>query len=205
LRRVVLGILVASIAIFIVAAPASAASRRTYVQNFNNYPQGEWLEGSSISSWEVVYADQQCGGTYGCQDWWIGGYLKPTGGSQNGLEGGDQKGAITAHFTYPVTSISVTALAAYQFNAAYTLTAFGRRGRTVGHSTVVKNADEGLPAFSGFGYFPVSVSHLRAPACSFTFSAKWLAASNPMYTSAGYLVGTINVRLDNDWRGHRCP
>lgn len=204
LRRLTIIFVVSLVGGLAAAAPASAASVRTYTQNFNDYPQGEWLSGRAISSWEVVYSRQQCGGTGGCQSYWIAGYIKPDGGLQDGLEGGDVKGPITARFTYPVTSISVIAQPAVQFNAAYTLKAFDRNGRTVGRSMVVHNGDQELPDFDGFGYFPMSVTHLRAPACSFTFSAKWLAATSSFYTTASYEVGKIVVHLANGRGIHRC-
>ena len=204
LRRFAFVFVFAFVAGLTVVAPTSAASKGVYTQNFNDYPQGEWLHGSAVSFWEIVYARHQCGGTLGCQDWWIAGYINSDGGLQNGLEGGEDKGLIKARFTYPVTSIALIAQPGVQFNAAYSLTAFGRNGRAVGKSTVVHNGDQGLPGFDGFGYFPVAVTHLRAPACSFTFSAKWLAASSPFYKSAGFEVGTITVRLQNGRDAHRC-
>jgi hypothetical protein len=205
LRRFAIVFVLAFTAGLTVIAPTSAASGRVYTQNFNAYPQGEWLHGSAISSWEIVYPRHQCGGTQGCQNWWIVGYIKPTGGLQNGLGGGDDKGLIHARFTYPVTSIALIAQPAVQFNAAYSLTAFGRDGHAVGKTTIVHNGDQELPGFDGFGYFPMAVAHLRAPACSFTFSAKWLAASSPFYRSTAYEVGTITIRLANGRGAHRCP
>jgi hypothetical protein len=204
LRRFALVFVLALVGGLTIVAPVAAASKHTYTQNFNDYPQGEWLHGSAISSWEITYAKHQCGGTLGCQDWWIIGYIKPTGGLQNGLAGGQDKGLIHGRFTYPVTSIAIIAQPAVQFNAVYSLTAFGRDGHAVGKTTVVHNGDQDLPGFDGFGYFPMALTHLRAPACSFTIASTWLAATSPFYRSAAYEVGTITVRLENSGQAHRC-
>ena len=179
------------------AGSASAASKSTMVDDFSTYAQGVWLPGSAISTSEITFPDQQCGGQIGCHGWFIGGDV-----SDPGLHGGEYLGLISGTLAYPASALSIHAKAGYQFKAAYTLSAFDARGQLVGTVTEVRQADEGLPDYDGPGYFPITLANLRGPACSFLISSKWLASSYAPNNSAEYGISDVSLRVQSG--GQRC-
>jgi hypothetical protein len=182
------------------AGPAGAASThdRTVVVDLSAVGQTNIMTGDFFSSLGVTFPAQQCGPVT-CLDWFVG-WIQ----GDDAIGAGDYNGPITARFSMPVSAISVQLAPAFQYRGSYTLSAFDANGRLVGQKTVVKNQDPGLPDFTGWGYFPVSLTHLSGPACSMRVSGTWLNSSWTANGTADFGLSSITLQRQAVGPSQRC-
>jgi hypothetical protein len=186
LIRSVRALMLVAIASLVFASPAFAASRAAVTIDFSTYPTGQWLPGSALSAKGFIFPAQQCG-PIGCHDWWVGGDMYDPG-----LQGSAYEGPISFRVLAPASSIAIEVMAEVQYKGVFTISAFDVKGKLVGRRTVIRQQDQGLPGFQGFGYFPMSMGLLR-DACSFTISSKWLAGSGYQYLDAPFAVNFVKI------------
>ncbi len=198
--RMVRSLVLATIAGVLLAGPTAASSPhdRTAVVDLSAVGQGNIMPGNFFAPLGVTFPAQQCGPVT-CQDWFVG-WIQ----GDDAIGAGDDNGPITARFSMPVSAISVQLAPAFQYRGSYTLEAFDAGGRPVGQTTVIKNQDPDLPGFTGWGYFPVSVTHLSGPACSMRVSRKWLAASWTSNGTTTFGLSSIALQRQTVGPAQRC-
>jgi hypothetical protein len=185
--RVIRASLLAVAAALALAGPAGAVcgpASRPVTVDFSTAGEGTLAPGVFRSA-GLVLPSSQCG-TFGCHQWFVGFVF-----GDEALTAGEATGPVRANFTLPVTDVSVLIVPDFQFRASYTLTAYDIHGKVAGRRTVEVNQDSGLPNSSPFGYFALSVDHLKKPACSFSLTSKWIASSFPSNVLAEFAVSTI--------------
>lgn len=130
----------------------------------------------------IDFPPQQCDPS--CHTWFVG-FIQ----GSPALGGG----VVSATFTHPVSDLSLLVAPALQGTATYTLKAFAASGSLLASTSVTVTQDQGDPATIAYGYFPIALATLPAPATSFTLDNVLVRSSFPNTVGAiPYGVSTIS-------------
>jgi hypothetical protein len=162
---------------------ADVVGGTTITVAFSSFGSGQVFDPTFFDASGIDFPPQQCDPS-GCHTWFVG-FIQ----GSPALGGG----VVSATFTHPVSDLSLLVAPALQGTATYTLKAFDASRSLLASTSVTVTQDQGDPATIAYGYFPIALATLPAPATSFTLDNVLVRSSFPNTVGAiPYGVSTIS-------------
>jgi PKD domain-containing protein len=161
---------------------ADVVGGTTITVAFSSFGSGQVFDPTFFDASGIDFPPQQC--DPGCHTWFVG-FIQGSPALTAGV--------VNATFTHPVSDLSLLVAPALQGTATYTLKAFDASGSLLASTSVTVTQDQGDPATIAYGYFPIALATLPAPATSFTLDNVFVRSSFPNTVGAiPYGVSTIS-------------
>ena len=161
---------------------ADVVAGTTITVAFSSFGSGQVFDPTFFDASGIDFPPQQCDPS--CHTWFVG-FIQGSPALTAGV--------VHATFTHPVSDLSLLVAPALQGTATYTLKAFAASGSLLASTSVTVTQDQGDPATIAYGYFPIALATLPAPATSFTLDNVLVRSSFPNTVGAiPYGVSTIS-------------
>jgi hypothetical protein len=166
-------------------SPAVAMVTKEVTIDFSTFGQGKLFDPDFYRSEGIVFPAEFCGSA-GCDPLFVG-FIQ----GDAALVGDPRRGPLTAKFTRPISSLSLSVAPSFQGTATYTLKLFSASGALVASTSVTVTQDDGEPANSVSGYFEISATSPGKAVKSFSLDNVFVRASGPHAGVIPYGVSSI--------------